>query len=80
MCAVMIAWTPASIAARNGSESLVLDRFDDRELVMGVLGRVAVPRKVLRACSDACALQTANERGDVPARPAALPHRTSGCR
>ena len=51
----------------KGHESFVLDGFDHRELVMGVLGRIPVPRKVLRTSHDACALQTANERGDVPA-------------
>ena len=52
----------------EGQEGSVLDRLHDRELVMRVLGGVAVTREVLRAGCDARSLEPAHEGGHVPRR------------
>ena len=41
-------------------------QLDDTELVVRVLGHLAVTRKVLRCCRHARRLQAANERDPVP--------------
>ena len=60
-CAVMIVATPASIAARNGTNSTraqpVGRMLDERQLEMRIGARVAVPGKMLAAGGDALRLQ-----------------------
>ena len=53
------------MAARNGSSAVEV-AADDRQVEMGVHGRVAVPGEVLRARGDALPLRALDERGDVP--------------
>jgi hypothetical protein len=65
----MIAWAPAATAARNGTSSHSCSWAaapDDRQVVVGVDGGVAVAREVLGAGGHAGGLQTADERGAVP--------------
>ena len=65
MWAVMIAETPASIAARNGSSASGRSVVDRRQLEVRVLQRVAVPREVLGARGDAAGLEPRDESGHM---------------
>ena len=69
-CAVMMDATPASIAARNGTNSTLAQpigrMLDERQLEMRVGARVAMPGKVLAAGGDAFLLQRADDRAPEP--------------
>ena len=65
MCAVMTACTPALDRGAERQQRGLLERLDDRQLVVRVLRGVAVAGEVLRAGGDARALEAADRRGDV---------------
>ena len=66
----MIAATSASIAALNGTSSTALEAIgrmlDERQLVMRVDARVAVPGKMLAAGGNALGLQRPDDRAAEP--------------
>ena len=70
MCAVMIAATSASIAARNGTSSTASMRsgamLDERQLVVRVGARVAMAGKVLAARRDPRPLQRRDDPSPEP--------------
>ena len=80
MCAVMIAATPASIAARNGGSASPRAVVDRGQLEVRVLERVAVTREVLGAGRDATLAGARRRTRPRGGRRAPRPSRTSGRR